>query len=305
MSRIAFLFPGQGAQHVGMGKTLTQRYPAAARLFDQANDILGYDLAKLCFEGPAEDLDSTVISQPAIFVTSLAALEMLRADSPDVVLACEMAAGLSLGEYTALVFSGVLPFEDGLRVVQQRGQAMQDAADATPSGMVSVLLLDIPQVEEIVATASSEGTLEIANYLCPGNTVVSGVNAACEKAAELADAAGGRAVPLAVAGAFHTSIMEPADRKLAEALAGVTLAKPEIPVYSNVDAATHDDPEAIKDILVRQVVSPVRWEESIRAMLDAGIDEFYEIGPGRVLTGLLKRINRKIPCTVVNDSTPA
>lgn len=302
MSRIAFLFPGQGAQHVGMGKSLTQRYPAAARLFDQANDILGYDLAKLCFEGPAEDLDSTVISQPAIFVTSLAALEMLRADSPDVVLACEMAAGLSLGEYTALVFSGVLPFEDGLRVVQQRGQAMQDAADATPSGMVSVLLLDIPQVEEIVATASSEGTLEIANYLCPGNTVVSGVNAACEKAAELADAAGGRAVPLAVAGAFHTSIMEPADRKLAEALAGVTLAKPEIPVYSNVDAATHDDPEAIKDILVRQVVSPVRWEESIRAMLDAGIDEFYEIGPGKVLTGLLKRIARKVPCTVINDS---
>jgi len=302
MSRIAFLFPGQGAQHVGMGKTLVERYPAAARLYEQAGDILGYDLAKLCFEGPAEELDSTVISQPAIFVTSLAALEMLRADSPDVVLSCEMAAGLSLGEYTALVFSGVMSFEDGLRVVQQRGQAMQDAADATPSGMVSVLLLDIPQVEEIVATASSEGTLEIANYLCPGNTVVSGVNGACEKAAELADAAGGRAVPLAVAGAFHTSIMEPADRKLAEALAGVTLAKPEIPVYSNVDAATHEAPQEIKDILVRQVISPVRWEDSIRAMLEAGIDEFYEIGPGKVLTGLLKRIARKVPCTVINDS---
>jgi [acyl-carrier-protein] S-malonyltransferase len=271
-------------------------------LYEQANDILGYDLAKLCFEGPAEELDSTVISQPAIFVTSLAALEKLRADSPDVVLACEMAAGLSLGEYTALVFSGVMSFEDGLRVVQQRGQAMQDASDATPSGMVSVLLLDIPQVEQIVSEASSEGTLQIANYLCPGNTVVSGDNAACEKAAELTEAAGGRAMPLAVAGAFHTSIMEPADRRLAEALAGISLNKPEIPVYSNVDAATHDDPAAIKEILVRQVVSPVRWEDSIRAMLDAGIDEFYEIGPGKVLTGLLKRIARKTPCTVINDS---
>lgn len=302
MSRIAFLFPGQGAQHVGMGKTIAERYPAAARLYEQANSILGYDLAKLCFEGPAEDLDSTVISQPAIFVSSLAALEMLRADSPDVVLSCEMAAGLSLGEYTALVFSGVMSFEDGLRVVQQRGQAMQDAADATPSGMVSILLLDIPAVEEIVASASSEGTLQIANYLCPGNTVVSGVNAACERAAELADAAGGRAIPLAVAGAFHTSIMEPADRRLAEALADVTLARPEIPVYSNVDAATHEDPIEIKDILVRQVISPVRWEESVRAMLEAGITEFYEIGPGKVLTGLLKRIARKVPCTVVNDS---
>jgi [acyl-carrier-protein] S-malonyltransferase len=302
MSRIAFLFPGQGAQHVGMGKTIAERYSAAARLYQQAGDILGYDLAKLCFEGPAEDLDSTVISQPAIFVSSLAALEMLRADSPDVVLSCEMAAGLSLGEYTALVFSGVMSFEDGLRVVQQRGQAMQDAADATPSGMVSILLLEIPAVEEIVASASSEGTLQVANYLCPGNTVVSGVNAACERAAELADAAGGRAIPLAVAGAFHTSIMEPADQRLAEALAGVTLARPEIPVYSNVDAATHDDPTEIKDILVRQVVSPVRWEESVRAMLEAGITEFYEIGPGKVLTGLLKRISRKVPCTVVNDS---
>ncbi len=302
MSRIAFLFPGQGAQHVGMGKTIAAQYPAAARLYEQANDILGYDLARLCFEGPADELDSTVISQPAIFVTSLAALEKLRTDSPDVVLACEMAAGLSLGEYTALVFSGALSFEDGLRTVQQRGQAMQDAADATPSGMVSMLLLEIPQVEEICEQARGEGTLQIANYLCPGNTVVSGNNAACELAAELADAAGGRAVPLAVAGAFHTALMEPADQRLAEALASVEIKAPEIPVYSNVDAETHSEPADLKDILVRQVVSPVRWEDSIRAMLAAGIDEFYEIGPGKVLTGLLKRIARKTPCTVVNDS---
>ncbi|GAB4150194.1 MAG: ACP S-malonyltransferase [Planctomycetaceae bacterium] len=302
MSKIAFLFPGQGAQHVGMGKSIVERYPAARALFERANDILGYDLATLCFEGPSEELDSTVVSQPAIFVTSLAALEMLRADSPDIVLSCEMTAGLSLGEYTSLVFAGALTFEDGLRVVQRRGEAMQEAADAVPSGMVSTLLLDREVVEEIQQEASSEGTLRIANYLCPGNIVLSGENAACERALELIEQAGGKAVPLAVAGAFHTSIMEPADLRLAEALEGVTLKSPEIPVVSNVDALPHDNPEEIRDLLVRQVVSPVLWEDSVRHMLAAGVDEFYEIGPGKVLKGLLRRIERKIPCTTVNDS---
>jgi [acyl-carrier-protein] S-malonyltransferase len=302
VSKIGFLFPGQGAQHVGMGKTIAERYPAARDLFNRAADILSFNLFKLCTEGPAEELDSTVVSQPAIFVASLAALEKLRADSPDIVLACEMAGGLSLGEYTALVFSGAMSFEDGLRIVQRRGEAMQAASDATPSGMVSILLLDREQVEEICRQASSEGTLQIANFLCPGNIVVSGANAACERAAELAMEAGGRAIPLAVAGAFHTRIMEPADTRLAEALAGVEIKKPEIPVVSNVDAATHDNPDDIREILVRQVVSPVLWEDSIRFMLDAGVDEFYEIGPGTVLRGLLKRIARKVPCETINDS---
>jgi [acyl-carrier-protein] S-malonyltransferase len=302
VTRIAFLFPGQGAQHVGMGRTIAARYPAAQALYDQANEILGYDLATLCFEGPAEDLDSTVISQPAIFVTSLAALEMLRADRPELVLACEMAAGLSLGEYTALVFTGALTFEDGLRVVQRRGQAMQDAADATASGMVSLLMLERDAVAAICHDAASLGTLSIANYLCPGNIVLSGVNAACERAAELAETRGGKAVPLAVAGAFHTDIMKPADLRLAEALAGVPLRRPEIPLVSNVDAATHDDPDEIRELLVRQVVSPVLWEDSLRLMLARGVDEFYEIGPGRVLKGLLRRIDRKIACETINDS---
>lgn len=303
MSKIAFLFPGQGAQHVGMGRTIAERYPAARRLYDRAGEILGYDLAKLCFEGPAEELDSTVISQPALFVTSLAALEMLRADSPDVALACEMAAGLSLGEYTALVFAGAMSFEDGLRVVQRRGEAMQEAADARPSGMVSVLLLDRETVQGICRDAQSAGGLWLANYLCPGNIVLSGENAACERAAELAEKAGGKAVPLAVAGAFHTGIMRPADARLSEALAGVPIKPPEIPVVSNVDAAVHESPDEIRDLLVRQVVSPVLWEDSIRTMLAAGVDEFYEIGPGRVLKGLMKRIDRKIRCETVNDST--
>lgn len=302
MARIAFLFPGQGAQHVGMGRSIAERYPAAARLYQQAGEILGYDLAELCFNGPAERLDETDVSQPALFVTSLAALEMLRADRPEVVLACEMTAGLSLGEYTALVFAGALSFEDGLRVVQRRGEAMQAAANAVPSGMVSALLLERPQVEQVAAEAASVGRISVANYLCPGNTVLSGENAACERAVELIDAAGGRAVPLAVAGAFHTEIMKPADEQLAEALAGITLKKPEIPLVSNVDAGVHDEPEKIRELLVRQVVSPVLWEDSVRSMLAAGVDEFYEVGPGRVLKGLLKRINRKIPCETVNDS---
>ncbi|MCH2213336.1 MAG: ACP S-malonyltransferase [Fuerstiella sp.] len=302
MSKIALLFPGQGAQHVGMGQRLAEQYPRARDLYDTAADVLGYDLAKLCFEGPAERLDSTIISQPAIFVSSLAALEKLRADNPEVVLGCEMAAGLSLGEYTALVFAGALSFEDGLRLVQRRGQAMQAAADATPSGMVSILLLDVDQVQEICREAAGHGVIQIANYLCPGNLVVSGANAACERAAELAEAAGGRAVPLAVAGAFHTEIMKPADKVLGEAIADVILKSPDLPVISNVDVEPHTVPEESCHKLVRQVVNPVRWEESMRALLDAGCTEFYEIGPGKVLKGLLRRVSRKTPCTTINDS---
>jgi len=287
---------------VGMGRQIAEKHPRARQLYERAGAILGYDLAKKCFEGPAAELDTTEISQPAIFVTSLAALEMLRAESPDVASNCAMAAGLSLGEYTALVFAGALSFEDGLRVVQRRGQAMQAAADATPSGMVSLLLLDRDKVEGVCREALSVGTLKIANYLCPGNTVVSGAKAACARAVELAEQAGGKAIPLTVAGAFHTDIMKPADARLADALASVAVQKPTIPVYSNVDARTHDDPDEIRQLLVRQVVSPVLWEESIRNMLAAGAGPFYEVGPGKVLRGLLKRIDRKMDCHSVNDS---
>lgn len=280
-----------------MGRDLAERLPAVAALYERASGILGYDLAKLCFEGPAEELDSTVHSQPALFVTSLAALESLRAESPEVVLSCEAAAGLSLGEYTAMVFAGVLDFESGLRLVQQRGQAMQEAADATPSGMVSILGLDREAVEALCEQARDGEVLQVANLLCPGNIAISGTIAACERAADLAEGAGAmKAVPLAVAGAFHTPIMESAVEKLAAALADVELHKPAIPVVSNVDGRPHDDPEEIRELLVRQVVSPVRWEDSMRYLLDRGFDEYYEVGPGRVLRGLMKRINRKTPC---------
>jgi [acyl-carrier-protein] S-malonyltransferase len=295
--RVAFLFPGQGAQTVGMGRTLYDSLPAARDLYDRANAILGYDLARLCFDGPAEDLDSTVHSQPALFVTSLAALESLRHESPDVVLSCEAAAGLSLGEYTALVFAGAIDFESGLRLVHERGAAMQVAADATPSGMVSILGLERSQVEELCDKARHGETLQVSNLLCPGNIVISGTNAACERAAEMAEGAGAmKAVPLAVAGAFHTPIMRPADEKLAAVLAKVQIRQPTIPVISNVDAQSHDDPQEIRQLLIKQVIEPVRWEDSMRYLLAQKFDQFYEVGPGRVLRGLMKRIDRKIVC---------
>jgi [acyl-carrier-protein] S-malonyltransferase len=301
LSRIAFLFPGQGAQFVGMGKRLAESLPGVRRLYESASQILGYDLAALCFEGPAEQLDSTVGSQPAIFVTSLAALEWLRSEAPDVVLSCEAAAGLSLGEYTAMVFAGVMDFEAGLTLVQQRGAAMQEAADATPSGMVSILGLERVEVEALCGKARGGDVLEIANLLCPANVVISGSNAACERAAEMAPSMGAmKAVPLAVAGAFHTRIMRPADQRLAEALAGVPMHRPKIPVISNVDARPHDDPEEIRDLLVRQVLQQVRWEESMRYLLAEGFNAFYEVGPGRVLRGLLRRIDRKASCQCVD-----
>lgn len=302
MSQVAFLFPGQGAQHVGMGKTIVEKSPAARALFDQAAEILGYDLAQLCFEGPAEKLDTTEVSQPAIYVTSLACLEILKAEQPDVVANCQMTAGLSLGEYTALVFAGAMSFADGLRVVQKRGQAMQAAANATPSGMVSILLLDRDKVLELCRQASDVGQIQIANNLCPGNIVVSGTKAACEKIAALAPEAGGRAIPLTVAGAFHTSIMKPADDQLAEALAGVEIKSPRIPVVSNVDALTHSDPSEIRQILVQQVLNPVMWEDSMRYLMAQGVTQMYEIGPGKVLKGLMKRIERKFEVTTINDS---
>jgi [acyl-carrier-protein] S-malonyltransferase len=295
MSKPAFLFPGQGAQTVGMGKLLVESTPQAKAVFDKAAQVLGYDLLQVCLEGPAEKLDSTAYSQPALFVTSMAALEWLRANKPEVVNSCEGVAGLSLGEYTALVFAEVMTFEDGLRVVQERGRAMQDAADAVPSGMVSVLGLDAEKTKAVCDEArTGDEILQIANYLCPGNIVVSGHKTACERVIGVAEKAGAmKTIPLAVAGAFHTPLMQPAVERLKTALAGVTLNKPRLPVISNVDAEAHDDPEQIRELLVRQVVSPVRWEDSIRKMLAHGHAPFWEVGPGRVLRSLLKRLDRK------------
>ncbi len=302
MTQSACLFPGQGAQHLGMGRQLAERFPAAKKLFDQAREVLGYDLADLCANGPEERLNATVICQPALFVCSLAALELLKAEHPGALESCSIAAGLSLGEYTALVFAGAISFEDGLRVVRRRGEAMQQAADAVSSGMVSALLLDREKVEAVRAGADSAGRMWIANYLCPGNTVLSGEQAGCRKAEELIEQAGGKPVALAVAGAFHTPLMESACTALGEALKSVTIVPPRIPVVSNVDALTHSDPDEIRRLLICQVTQPVLWEDGIRSILGRGISRFYEVGPGKVLKGLLKRIDRKADCQTVNDS---
>jgi [acyl-carrier-protein] S-malonyltransferase len=280
-----------------MGKQLYDALPAARRLFDDAAEQLGYSLIDVCVHGPVERLNSTVVSQPAIFVASLAALESLRVSDPVAETQCVATAGLSLGEYTALVFAGALTFAEGLRLVNKRGEAMQAAADATPSGMVSVLGLEEPKVEALCVAARPAGLIKVANLLCPGNIVVSGTKAAIEELERLAPEHGAiKTIRLAVAGAFHTALMKPADQALATVLEGVALCTPRIPVWSNVDAQPHTDPTEIRGLLVRQVLEPVLWEKTMRNLLSAGVERFYEIGPGRVLAGLLKRVQRQVAC---------
>ncbi len=296
MAKIAFLFPGQGAQAVGMGQVVAQHLPPAKDLFDRASAFLGYDLADVCWNGPQSKLDSTVYSQPALFVTGLVGLEKLKSEKAAAVTGCQLTAGLSLGEYTALVFNGVMTFEDALKVVQERGQAMQDAADKVPGGMVSILGLDREKIEAICQEARrGDEVLQVANLLCPGNIVISGHRSACDRVPEIVLKAGGmKCIPLSVAGAFHTPLMQPAVERLQQVLAEVKLSPPRLPYVSNVDAAVHSDPEEIRKLLVQQVCSPVLFEDSIRWMLAEGVTTFYEVGPGRVLRGLLKRIDRKI-----------
>ena len=296
MARVAFLFPGQGAQTVGMARDLCAALPAARQLFAEASQFLGYDLLDVCVNGPAERLNSTVVSQPALFVASLAALESLKQSNPQVLDECVATAGLSLGEFTALTFAGALTFCEGLRLVKRRGEAMQAASDLTPSGMVSVLTLEQTRVEELCAAARQNEILQIANYLCPGNYAVSGHRTACERLESAATEAGGRTVRLAVAGAFHTPLMKPADEAMAEVFATVPLQSPRVPVWSNVTAQPHGTPDETRALLRRQITEPVRWEQTMRNLLATGCDRFYEIGPGRVLAGLLKRLQRKVDC---------
>lgn len=293
----AILFPGQGAQYVGMAKDLAIRSPLARAIFSKAEEILGFDLLQVCVDGPAEKLNSTAMSQPAIFVSSLAALEEAKSSNPEIVSKCTATAGLSLGEYTALVFADAISYPDGLRLVAERGRAMQESAEARPSTMASILLLDKEKVQELCDTVSLAGPkVTIANHLCPGNLVVSGAVSAVEETEKLAQAAGGKTIRLTVAGAFHTQFMESAQERLRKALENTEIRTPRVPVWSNVTGKKHENPAQIRELLSRQVVEPVLWDQLVQDILGQNIASFYEVGPGKVLAGLLKRINRKASC---------
>ena len=288
---------------MGMCQQLHDTSPLAQDLFSRASALLGFDLADVCFNGPAEKLDSTVISQPALYVCSMAALESLQSENADILDSVAATAGLSLGEYSAIAFAGGFSFEDGLKLVKRRGEAMQEAANETASGMVSILGLDREQVQSVCDDARVDGeVLQPANFLCPGNTAVSGQKKSCANVADAAEKLGAmKSIPLAVAGAFHTSIMQSAVEKLTEVLDQVEFGPTRIPVYSNVDGKPHTEPAELKSLLIQQVCSPVLWHDSMQNMLDDGIEKFYEVGPGRVLRGLLKRIARKTPCVGTLD----
>jgi len=303
--KTAFLFPGQGAQTVGMGKDLCEACPQAADIFDRAEAATGLDLKALCFEGPDEELARTDISQPAIFTVSVAVLEAIKAHlgaerfsafGPAVL------AGLSLGEYTALHVAGAMDFETGVKLVARRGELMQAAAGEVPSGMVSVIGLDEARANELCLAAAEGQVLTCANFNCPGQIVLSGHAEACERVAEMAaDFGASAAVPLKVAGAFHSELMTSAADRLGEAVDQISFTPLALPVVSNTDATEYTGPGQIKARLLAQLVSPVRWQESMQKLLADGVDRFYEIGPGRVLAGLMRRIHRKADFTCVGS----
>jgi [acyl-carrier-protein] S-malonyltransferase len=278
-----------------MGKDVADQFPVAAEIFKKADDIVGYSLSELCFEGPQEKLNTTTVSQPAIFVTSAAILEVLRTQAGDKVEKPQVAAGLSLGEYSALYAAGLMSFEDGLKLVQKRGEAMQAAADASKGSMVSILKLDEDKLNDLIAEASQGSLLVAANFNCPGQIVISGEIGACERAVELADKYGAlKAIPLAVAGAFHSEYMQPASDALKEALDTAEISDPaDIAVIANINAQYYQDAAGVREGLCRQLTSPILWQKSMERLIEEGYDKFYEIGPGRVLTGLMKKINRK------------
>ncbi len=299
-----FMFPGQGAQVQGMGKELADEINEVKELYSKASDILGYDLASLCFDGPQDKLNLTELAQPAIFVTSIAHLIALRMgklseELKDIVP--DGYAGLSLGEYTALHVSEAINFEDALKLVQLRGKGMQQAAEQSKGTMVSILGLDEAKVAELCNKVLSESITEESgdtiisgvNFNCPGQIVVSGSIKACQRAAELAaDFGAMKAVPLAVAGAFHTDMMAPAAEMLSSAIDNCDLKDPAKPVFSNVDTQVYSGADEIKDKLLKQLVGPVKWQHTIENLLNDGYERFVEIGPGKVLTGLVKKISR-------------
>ncbi len=302
MSQRAAIFPGQGAQLVGMGRDVADAFPVAAQTFARADEVLGFKLSALCFEGPAERLNATDIQQPAIFTTSVALFRAAAAAkkiAPDGFAAL---GGLSLGEYTALHLAGAVGFDDALRLVYRRGQLMQQAAEQAAGGMVSLLGGDEAAVLALCERVAEKGRVRPANYNCPGQIVISGDKAACDAAAALAGAAGLRAVALPVAGAFHSELMRPPAEGLRTALAACEFTRPRTRVIANVNAEYHGEPATIREWLYQQVVSPVRWQACVERLIAEGCGEFWEIGPNRHLSGMMRKINRTVKAVNVSGA---
>jgi [acyl-carrier-protein] S-malonyltransferase len=296
MKKTALLFAGQGSQVVGMGRDLYEGLGECRRVFDHANDVLGRDLKAICFDGPEDVLTKTDNAQPAIFVHSMACLEALKTRVPSLSFAAT--AGLSLGEFTALAAAGAVSFDNGLRMVQARGRFMQEACESTDGAMASVIGME----ESVLAEVCREADVDMANLNCPGQIVISGEKSKITRSVELAKARGAkRAIPLQVAGAYHSRLMETGRIKVARELEGLAMQMPSVPVVSNVSARAGGSVAEIKDLLTRQVTSSVRWSDSMQWLVGQGFERFIEFGPGAVLSGLMKRINKDVEMLTVSD----